>query len=171
VPILRSVSGRGTFEGADALWLDPQTVILGRGLRTNDTGAAQVAAVLREMGVSVVQVDLPFGTMHLMGMLRIVDRDLAIAWPTRLAQRGVEALRERGYQVAFLPDEVEARDQHSFNFVTLGPRQILMRSNNPISQDFYEHLGIVCRVVEGDELSKAAGSIGCLTGVIQRDAA
>jgi len=169
VPIVRSVSGRGTFEGADALWLDPLTVLLGRGPRTNDAGATQVAAVLREMGVSVVQVDLPFGTMHLMGMLRIVDRDLAIAWPTRLAQRAVETLRERGYHVAFLPDEVEARDHHSFNFVTLGPRQILMRSNNPISQDFYEQLGIVCLVVEGDELSKAAGSIGCLTGVLWRD--
>jgi N-dimethylarginine dimethylaminohydrolase len=79
VPIVRSVSGRGTFEGADAMWLDPQTVILGRGLRTNDGGIAQVAAVLREMDVATVQVDLPFGTMHLMGMLRIVDRDLAIA--------------------------------------------------------------------------------------------
>jgi arginine deiminase len=169
IPIVRSVSGRGTFEGADALWLDPQTVILGRGLRTNDAGAAQVAAVLHEMGVSVVQVDLPFGTMHLMGMLRIVDRDLAIGWPTRLAQRGVEALRDRGYQVIFAPDEHEAGAGFAFNFVTLGPRQILMAANNPISQAFYERHGIACRAVEMDELGKAAGAIGCLTGVLQRD--
>src|SRR5262245_61061449 len=44
VPIIRSVSGGATFEGADMLWLDPQTVLLGRGLRTNDAGAAQVSA-------------------------------------------------------------------------------------------------------------------------------
>jgi len=31
--------------------------------------------------------------MHLMGMLQIVDRDLAIAWPACLAVRVVEALR------------------------------------------------------------------------------
>ncbi|HWQ11993.1 MAG TPA: arginine deiminase family protein [Roseiflexaceae bacterium] len=168
VPILRSVSGEATFEGADAMWIDPRTVILGRGLRTNDAGAAQVTAVLREMGVEVVQVDMPFGTMHLMGMLRIVDRDLAIAWPTRFVHRGVEALRARGYRVVFLPDEREPRDSHAFNFVTLGPREILMPGGNPRTQTFYESLGIACRTVAVDELSKAAGAIGCLTGVVER---
>jgi N-dimethylarginine dimethylaminohydrolase len=108
VPILRSVRGNGTFEGADAAWINPQTVILGRGLRTNNEGAAQVTSTLKEMGVEVAQVDLPYGTMHLMGMLRFVDRDLAIAWPKRLVHRGVEALREHGLRVAFVPDEAEA---------------------------------------------------------------
>jgi N-dimethylarginine dimethylaminohydrolase len=169
VPIVRSVSGQGAFEGADAMWLDPRTVILGRGLRTNDAGAAQVTAVLREMGVEVVQVDMPFGTMHLMGMLRIVDRDLALAWPTRFVHRGVEALRARGYQVLFLPDEREARDNHAFNFVTLGPREILMPAGNPRTQAFYESLGVACRAVAVDELSKAAGAIGCLTGIVERE--
>jgi N-dimethylarginine dimethylaminohydrolase len=169
IPIVRSVSGRGTFEGADAMWLDQQTVILGRGLRTNDEGAAQVAAVLREMGVATILVDLPFGTMHLMGMLRIVDHDLAIAWPMRLAHRGVDALRERGYQVAFLPDGPEARRGFAFNFVTLGPREILIAADNPTTQAFYESLGITCRATPVDELGKAAGAIGCLTGVLQRD--
>jgi N-dimethylarginine dimethylaminohydrolase len=169
IPIVRSVSGRGSFEGADAMWLDPQTVILGRGLRTNDEGAAQVAAVLREMGVTTIQVDLPFGTMHLMGMLRIVDHDLAIAWPTRLVHRAVEALRERGYQVAYLPDGPEVRRGFAFNFVTLGPSEILMAAGNPATQAFYEQLGVTCRTTPVDELGKAAGAIGCLTGVLQRD--
>jgi N-dimethylarginine dimethylaminohydrolase len=169
MPIVRSVSGRGTFEGVDARWLDPETVIRGRGLRTNDEGAAQVAAALREMGVAVVQADLPFGTMHLMGMLRIVDRDLAIAWPTRLAHRGVEALRERGYQVAWLPDEREAREGFALNFVTLGPREILMAAGNPATQAFLERHGVACHTVEVGELGKAAGAIGCLTGVLWRD--
>ena len=31
VPIIRSIGGRGTFEGADAMWLDEKTVLLGRG--------------------------------------------------------------------------------------------------------------------------------------------
>jgi N-dimethylarginine dimethylaminohydrolase len=169
VPIARSVGGRGAFEGADAMWLDARTVIVGRGLRTNDEGAAQVAGVLREMGVTVVQVDMPFGTMHLMGMLRIVDRDLAIAWPTRLVHRGVEALRERGFRVLFLPDERESRDSHAFNFVTLGPRHILMPAGNPRTQAFYEENGVTCRTVAVDELSKAAGAVGCLTGIVERE--
>jgi len=169
IPILRSVSGQGTFEGADAMWLDPQTVILGRGLRTNQQGAGQVTNVLREMGVEVVQVDLPVGAMHLMGMLRIVDRDLAIAWPGRFGHRGLEALQERGYQTVLIPDEQEALIGSALNFVTLGPRQILMPANNPVTQAFYESLGIVCHTVRVDELKKAAGAIGCLTGVLQRE--
>ncbi len=169
IPIVRSVSGHGTFEGADAMWLDEQTVILGRGLRTNDEGVAQVTAVLNQMGVAVIQVDLPYGTMHLMGMLRIVDRDLALAWPRRLVHRGVEALQERGYEVAFIPDAAEAEWGHALNVVTLAPRRILMTAHAPVTQAFYESLGITCHTVEIDELVKAAGAIGCLTGVLVRE--
>lgn len=169
IPIVRSVSGHGTFEGADAMWLDEKTVILGRGLRTNDEGAAQVTAVLNQMGVAVIQVDLPYGTMHLMGMLRLVDRDLALAWPRRLVHRGVEALQERGYQVAFIPDAAEAEWGHALNVVTLAPRRILMTAHAPVTQSFYESLGITCHTVEIDELVKAAGAIGCLTGVLMRE--
>jgi N-dimethylarginine dimethylaminohydrolase len=169
VPILRSVRGSGTFEGADAAWLDPKTVMLGLGLRTNAEGAAQVTATLGEMGVDVIAVDLPHGTMHLMGLLRFADRDLAVAWPRRLAHRSVEALRDRGYEVAFLPDEAEGSHGKALNFVTLGPREILTAAGNPNAEAFYRDLGITCRTVAVDELGKAAGSIGCLSGILHRD--
>jgi N-dimethylarginine dimethylaminohydrolase len=169
IPIIRSVRGTGTFEGADAAWINPQTVIIGRGLRTNDEGAEQVASTLTEMGVSVIQVDMPVGTMHLMGMLRLVDRDLAIAWPKRIAHRGVDVLKQHGFRVVYIPDEAEATYNAALNFVTLGPREILMVAGNSITQDFYESLGITCRTVEVDELGKAAGAIGCLTGIIERE--
>jgi len=169
VPILRSVRGRGTFEGADALWMDPQTVLLATGLRTNAEGAAQVAGLLREMGVEVIQVGLPYGAMHLMGTLRFADRDLAIAWPGRVPYAVVEALRARGYTVLFIPDEREAKRGMALNFVTLGPRHIVMAAGNPITQAFYEDAGIACQVVEVDEIHKAAGGIGCATGILERE--
>ena len=56
VPIVKCIRGNATFEGADAMWLRPDVAIVGRGLRTNDEGAAQVASILTEMGVEVVQV-------------------------------------------------------------------------------------------------------------------
>jgi arginine deiminase len=169
IPILRSVRGRGTFEGADAAWLDTQTVLLARGLRTNAQGAAQVASSLREMEVEVIQVDLPPGTMHLMGQLRFADRDLAIAWPGRLSGGAIHAVRSHGYRLHFLPDEAEATYGMALNFVTLGPKHILMPSGNPIAQAFYEDLGITCVTVDIDELVKAAGGVGCLTGILQRE--
>lgn len=169
IPIVRSISGVGTFEGADALWLDPTTVILGRGLRTNAVGVAQITNVLEEMGVTVIVVDLPFGTMHLMGMLRIVDRDLATVYPRQLAVFGVEALRERGYEIAFLPDEHEAHQRSAHNYVTVGPREIVMPGNCPVTQAFYESYGITCHTVDVSELRKAADAIGCLSRILQRE--
>jgi N-dimethylarginine dimethylaminohydrolase len=169
IPILCSVRGAGTFEGADALWLDAQTVMLARGLRTNAEGASQVDAILSKMGVTVIPVDLPYGTMHLMGMLRFADRDLALAWPQRLAFSAVETLRQRGYRVRFLPVEHEADNGFALNFVTLGPRSILMPAGNPKTQSFYEDLGITCHTVETHELAKAAGAIGCLSGILERE--
>ncbi len=169
IPVLRSVRGGGTFEGADAAWLDPETVILARGLRTNAEGAAQVTNLLREMGVEVVHVGLPYGAMHLMGQLRFADRDLAVAWPGRVPHAAVEALRSRGFRVLFLPDEEEAKRGMALNFVSLGPRRILMPAGNDVTQSFYEEAGVDCITVAVDELAKAAGGIGCLTGVLHRE--
>ena len=169
VPVLRTLQGTAVFEGADAMWLDPETVVIGRGLRTNDSAIRQITAVLAEMDVTAIAVDMPYGTMHLMGMLRFADKDLAIAWPRRTPFAAVEALRARGYQVAFLPDEHEPSQNRAFNFVTLGPRKILMVGENPTTQAFYESLGIECVAVPASELAKAAGAIGCLTGVVERE--
>ena len=171
VPILRILRGGAVFEGADALWIDEGSVILGRGLRTNDEGVAQVSALLSDLDVRPVVVDLPHGTIHLMGILRFVDKDLAVAWPRRLATAGVEALRARGIEVVFLPDEDEARNNRALNLVCLGPRRILMPAGTPVTEAFYRSLGIDCVTVEVGELATAAGAIGCLTGVLRRDLA
>jgi len=169
IPILRSLRGAGTFEGADAAWIDPRTVLLATGLRTNREGAAQVTALLQELGVEVVPVGLPYGAMHLMGTLRFPDRDLAMAWPGRVPYAAVEALRSRGYTLLFAPDEGELKRGMALNFVTLGPRRVLMPAGNPISQAFYEQAGITCHTVPVDQLLKAAGAMGCLTGILERE--
>ena len=169
IPILRTLRGKAVFEGADAHWLDEKTVLIGRGLRTNDEAISQISCVLNEMGVEVFAVDLPVGTMHLMGILRFLDRNLALAWPYRIAWQAVEAMRSRGYQVLYIPDETEASENGALNFVTLGARQVLMATGNPITQAFLESLEVTCYTVQIDELHKAAGGIGCLTGILERE--
>jgi N-dimethylarginine dimethylaminohydrolase len=168
IPILRSVRGHGTFEGADAAWVNPDVVLLATGLRTNAQGVAQVAELLREMDVEVIPVGLPYGAMHMMGTLRFLDRDLAIAWPGRVPFAAVDALRSHGYTVLFAPEESEAIDGAALNFVTLGPGSVLMPAGNPVTEEYLGSVGVVCHTVEVDELVKAAGAIGCLTGVLER---
>jgi len=166
IPILRSIRGTGVFEGADAAWIDERTVMIATGLRTNDEGARQVASMLAELGIDTIRVGLTHGTMHLMGVLRFADRDLALAWPGRVPWASVDALRARGIRVLFLPSEV--MPGMALNFVTLAPRSILMPSGNPITQGFYEEAGITCTTVAIDELAKGAGGIGCMTGILER---
>jgi arginine deiminase len=169
VPILRSIGGTGTFEGADAMWLDERTVMIGRGPRTNEDGARQVAAALAEQGITPVVVDLTRAAMHLMGVLRIVDRDLALVRRGQLDDDALDALRGCGCDVHFFPDEHEMDAGSAHNFVVLDRRRILMASGNPVTQHFYESLGMTCITTPVDEIAKAAGAIGCLTGVLQRD--
>jgi arginine deiminase len=169
IPIVRYLQGAATFEGADAMWLDAKTVVVGHGLRTNRAGAEQVAAALALMGVETLIVDMPYGTMHLMGMLRFADANLAIAWPRRTPHALVEAMHARGYEVAFLPEASDWEMNRAMNFVTLGPRRILLEAGYDEMQLFYENHGVECVTVEARELVKAAGGFGCLTGVLARE--
>lgn len=171
VPILRTLTGHATFEGADLMWLDPRTALLGLGLRTNDAAARQIGATLAEIGIDLIVADMPFGTMHLMGMLRMADRDLAIAWPRRTPHRAVVALRAHGYEVEFLPATDEVQANRALNFVALGPRRILMPGGNAATRGWYESLGIEVVETPVTELRKAAGAVGCLTGVVARELA
>jgi N-dimethylarginine dimethylaminohydrolase len=62
----------------------------------------------------------------------------------------------------------EAVSGMALNFVTLGPRHILMACGNPNTQSFYGNMGLRYVTVRVDELHKAAGGIGCLTGILKR---
>jgi arginine deiminase len=167
VPIARTVGGSGVFEGADAMWLDADTALVGRGMRTNAAGAAQVEATLAELGVKSIPLDVPVSAMHLMGQIRIVDRDLAFVTDAD-STPAARVLRDRGFTVHDFPDRDEMASGSAHNFVVLGPRRVVMPAGNPRSVARYEALGIECVCVEIGEIAKAAGAIGCMTGVVKR---
>ncbi|MFN8591417.1 MAG: arginine deiminase family protein [Thermomicrobiales bacterium] len=170
VPILMSVHGRGTFEGADVIWVDESLCFLAEGLRTNEEGAAQVERMLREIGVDhVVRVGLPHGAMHLDGLLAIIDRDLAAVWPRRTPYKVVETLRKRGFRLIEVEDEVEAQNCLPMNFVALAPRVILMPTGGERMRHKYEEAGVTCHTVDVGECIKAGGGIHCMTGFLKRD--
>jgi N-dimethylarginine dimethylaminohydrolase len=106
--------------------------------------------------------------MHLMGTLRLIDRDLALTWPGQTPAAAVAALEARGYTLLPLPDPGEAERGMALNLVTLAPRRVLMPAGNPITEARLRRAGVDCRAVAVDELVKAAGGIGCMTGVLHR---
>ncbi len=169
IPILATLTAGAVFEGADLMWLDEETALVARGLRTNDDAIDQIERVLDNLDATVTPVDLPVGCMHLMGVLRILAPDLAVAWPKRTPHRAVALLEEVGYRVAYPPEEVPEREIGTgLNAVTLGPRRVLMPAGCPGMRAFYEGLGVEALETPVDELRKAAGAVGCLTAVLAR---
>jgi len=169
VPILKTLTGNATFEGADLMWLDESTAMIGKGHRTNQQAIDQIRIVLNEIDCELIAVDLPYGTMHFMGMLRIPNKDLAICWPRRTPHAAVMALRDRGFEISFLPELEDSEMYRSMNFVTLAPGKILMVAGLHEAQQFFESQGIETLTSPTDELSKAGGNLGCLTGVLHRE--
>lgn len=169
VPILRTMRGGATFEGADALWVSPRRVLLGTGVRTNTQAARQLDSVLAELGVELECVPLPrTGVQHLLGVVNLIDQDLAAingakADPTLLAR--LEAL---GIQAVVIPPGEELLDRRSNNFVTMAPRWIIMPAGCPATRAQLEARGVRCDELEVGEYVKAAGALGCLTGVLSR---
>ena len=170
VPILMTVHGGGTFEGADVAWVDRDLCFLAEGLRTNEEGANQVERMLREIGVrDVVRVGLPYGAMHLDGLLSLVDRDLAVVWPRRTPFKVVQTLRARGFRFIEVEDEAETQACLPMNGVAVAPGEIVVPAGGTTMLARYAEAGVVCHVVEVGELIKAGGGIHCMTGFLKRD--
>ncbi len=169
IPVIKVLTGTAVFEGADLMWIDHETAVIGRGLRTNPAAINQITNLLSEMGVQVHAFDMPYGCMHFMGMMRIVDKDLAFVWPRRTPHGLVCLLREKGFQVRDLADLTEATDNMAFNFVVLGPKIIMLPARNPKTLAVYESCGMECIPVPVDELRKANGAMGCMTGILGRE--
>jgi arginine deiminase len=170
IPIIASIHGRGTMEGADVLALRPDLVLIGNGIRTNADGAGQTAAIYRSLGVAKVEiVQLPYGTGHLDGVLSVIDRDLAVVRPSHIPYVAWSFLKEAGFTVVDLSDPVEAHAGMAINLVTIGPRRILMPAGNPGTKKILEEHGVTCREIDVSELMKGGGAIHCLTGVLWRE--
>src|SRR5215204_338702 len=59
IPVIGRIEAPGTVEGGDTVWLDEQTLAVGRGYRTNDDGIRVLRALLEPLGIEVMTVDLP----------------------------------------------------------------------------------------------------------------
>lgn len=170
VPIVLSVDGCGTFEGADLMIVNEDLAFVAQGTRTNAAGAAQVEALLKEIGIAeVVRVALSDDCMHLDCALSIADRGLALVYPRRIASGVGETLERHGFRVVELP-EAEITTGMSINMVALEPGLVMMPAHNPITRGLLERDGVTCIEVDVSELMKGEGAIHCMVGVIQRDA-
>jgi len=170
VPINKTISSTGLLEGADALWLDPATVVCGLGNRTNRDGFLQVRAVLKLQGVETLAVRLPAGIQHLLGILQIVDKRFALVRTEIAPKRLLNILREKKFSIIEVPETEEVRVRQGMNVVTIKPRTIIMPANCPGLKRLYSASGItVAAEIKIDQLLNGAGGLACATGILARE--
>jgi N-dimethylarginine dimethylaminohydrolase len=170
VPILATVRGQATFEGADAIWLRPDRVLVGTGRRTNAAGLEQVRRVLGDLGVDVISVDLPAAVQHLLGVVNLADARLAVVHGGRVTPEIHGVLAEQGIERLVLPPDEELSWGRGLNFVTLGPRRLVMPAGCPGIERRLRAAGLQVHTCDVGEYLKAAGGLGCLTGILWRSA-
>jgi N-dimethylarginine dimethylaminohydrolase len=170
IPVLAEIEGAGTFEGADALWLRPDLVLVGVGHRTNQEGYTQVARVLTAQGVACLAVpSYQTRTQHLLGTVQIVDRDLALVREEITDAAVSRVLTSQGVQVVTVPEHPEVVTRQAMNIVTVAPRTILMTAGCPATRARYAQAGLtIAAELELNQLLRGAGGLACASGILAR---
>ncbi|MDD5019291.1 MAG: arginine deiminase family protein [Candidatus Omnitrophica bacterium] len=169
VPVLYSVAGGGTFEGADALWVNDRLVVIGVGRRTNREGFRQVKEVLARQRVDGVHVPAPKRTRHLLGAVQRVAPDLAFVREALVDGEILRLLKKNKVDVIPVRETREVALRQALNVVVTAPRRIIMPAGCPATRRMYEQAGLTVEAeVPVSQFVRAAGGLACAAGVIAR---
>ncbi len=174
VPVLARLEGEATCEGGDTMWMDHDTLAVGRGFRSNLEAIRQMRAALEPIGVAVLDYDLPFFTgpeacLHLLSLISPVTEDTAVAYPQLMPTAFWKALMERSIKLLEVPYDEFIKTQGT-NVLAVEPGRVIMLEKNPVTQKLLLDAGCEVKVLPGTELSfKTEGGPTCLTRPILRD--
>ena len=168
-----SIEGEGLLEGGDVVWLAPDTLVVGRGYRTNDEGIRQLREHLGDTLRELLVAPLPHwrgpgDVFHLMSLLSPLDLDLALVYSPLLPVPLREALLQRGIELVEVAEE--EFESMAGNVLALAPRRCLMMQGNPLTKGRLEDAGVEVETYAGGEISaKGCGGPTCLTRPLLRD--
>jgi N-dimethylarginine dimethylaminohydrolase len=170
IPVAARIEAPGTIDGGDTVWLDRETLLVGRGYRTNAAGVEQLQAAFPD--AEVLSYDLPHWNgrgevMHLMSLISSLADDLALVYPRLAPVRLIELLHERGIKTIDVPDE--EFETMGPNVLALAPRRALALEGNEETRRRLEAVGVEVVTYKGDEISrKGDGGPTCLTRPLLR---
>lgn len=172
IPEFGRVQPPGKTEAGDMVWLDPTTLLIGQGYRTNPAGIAQMSALLQSHGVKVLSAPLPHGAgpsacLHLMSLMSLLDEQTALVDLPWLAVETVELLRSGGYRL--LEIEYSERETLACNVLSLGNRRLLALEENQKTNQKLSQAGFKVLTFPGSELCvNGGGGPTCLTRPLLR---
>lgn len=167
VPILGVPRDTATFEGADALWLDADTLLVGVGTRTNQQGADFVRGLVGP-DVVVHEVSLPPGTQHLLGVVLRLDHNLAAVDAERAPPSLRRLLAAHGIHTIELPPTAELRAGRGMNGVCVAPRVVVVPGGCHDIRLALEAHDVEVHPVDVRAFLVAGGAMGCMTAPLRR---
>jgi N-dimethylarginine dimethylaminohydrolase len=169
IPLLGRIEAPGTVDGGDTFWLRPGLFCIGRSLRTNAAGAAQLA---RLVGGDVRTFDVPYGNgpgecLHLLSLISPVAADLAVAHLPQLPGGLYELLGDLGVRLVPVPAEEMAT--LGCNVLAVRPRVVVMAAGNPRTESALRAEGCAVHVFPAGEVGvNGGGGPTCLTRPLWR---
>ena len=167
VPILRTVNGTGLMEGGSFAWINSKNAVIGRSIRVNDEGIAQVGEVLARQGVELMVADLGGYSIHIDGAFLMIDVDLALIDASRLPYSFLEKLQSLKIRTI----EITPEDNGWIvNSLAVQPGRIIMPEG--VSERTREELArnrIETIELSYDQMHPNGGGIHCSTCPLIRD--
>jgi N-dimethylarginine dimethylaminohydrolase len=172
IPTLYKLHGTATAEGGDIIWLNQNTLAVGRGFRTNDAGIRQIQEALKNTPIDIIVVDLPYdqgkdACLHLQSLISLIDTNIALVYKKLLPVSFIHYLEQNGFQLIEVPETEYAT--MGPNVLALAPKVCLTIEGNPLTKKLLEENGCIVHTYKGDEIShKAEGGATCLTRPLER---
>jgi N-dimethylarginine dimethylaminohydrolase len=169
IPLLGRIEAPGTVDGGDTFWLRPDLLCVGRSLRTNRAGAAQLAALV---GGDVRVFDVPYGNgpgecLHLLSLISPIADDLAVTFLPQLPSGLYELLGELG--VTLVPVPPEEMPTLGCNVLVVRPRVVIVAEGNPRTAEALRAHGCEVHTFPAGEVGvNGGGGPTCLTRPLLR---
>lgn len=175
VPVIGRIAAPGTVEGGDCVFVDRDTLAVGRGARTNEEGIVQLRAVLAPQGIEVLAYDLPLwqgeeACLHLMSVVSPLSDDLALVFAPLLPFGFYRLLRDRGIRLVEAPaEEFHASVGLNLNVLAVAPGELIAVDGFPRTRALMEAAGCRVQTFAADALCIACeGGPTCLTRPVWR---
>ena len=170
IPTLGRIEPPGTIEGGDTFWLGPDLFCIGRTLRSNASGVAQLADLV---GGDVRVFDLPYWKgaaelVHLMSVISPIADDLAVVYLPLLPVGLWELLVDLDIRLIEVPES---------EFPTLGcnvlavrPGVVIVAEGNPTTAAGLAAAGCEVHTYPATQVGiNGSGGPTCMTRPILRD--
>jgi dimethylargininase len=170
IPTIGRIEAPGTIEAGDTFWLRPDLFIIGRTLRTNQSGADQLAALV---GGDVRVFDVPYwrgndDLVHLMSVIHPIADDVAVVILPLLPVGLWQLLQDLRYRLIEV-DEREA-DTLGCNVLVVRPGVVVIADGNPKIAGALAKAGMEVHTFAASEIGvNGSGGPTCMTRPILRD--